>query len=158
MCVLITQSCPTLYNPMDCSPPDSSVHGVLQARILEWEPFPSPGELPNPGVEPGSPVLWADSLLSEPPGNHPCVYTYTLFFGFPFHVDCHQVPIPPNFIEKCEAQGGEGTSPRSQRISVSGWHGSSGLTVSPMSTEAPKGGPSRTPEGILPLMVAKALG
>ena len=31
-----TQSCPTLYNPMDCSPPGSSVHGILQARVLEW--------------------------------------------------------------------------------------------------------------------------
>ena len=30
------QSCPTLFNPMDCSPPGSSVHGILQARILEW--------------------------------------------------------------------------------------------------------------------------
>ena len=35
--VLVTQSCPILYNPVDCSPPDSSVHGILQARILEWE-------------------------------------------------------------------------------------------------------------------------
>ena len=34
--VLVTQSCPTLYDPMDCSPPGSSVHGTLQARILEW--------------------------------------------------------------------------------------------------------------------------
>ena len=34
------QSCPTLCNPMDCSPPGSSVHGILQARILEWVPFP----------------------------------------------------------------------------------------------------------------------
>ena len=34
--VLVTQSCPTLWNPMDCSTPSSSVHGVLQARILEW--------------------------------------------------------------------------------------------------------------------------
>ena len=33
---LLTQSCPTLRNPMDCSPPGSSVHGILQARILEW--------------------------------------------------------------------------------------------------------------------------
>ena len=32
----ITQLCPTLCNPMDCSPPGSSVHGILQARILEW--------------------------------------------------------------------------------------------------------------------------
>ena len=34
--VLITQSCPTLCNPMDCNPPGSSVLGILQARILEW--------------------------------------------------------------------------------------------------------------------------
>ena len=36
VCVLVTQSCPTLCHPMDCSPPGSSVLGVLQARILEW--------------------------------------------------------------------------------------------------------------------------
>ena len=34
-----------------------------------WLPFPSPGALPNPGIEPRSPALWADTLLSEPPGN-----------------------------------------------------------------------------------------
>ena len=38
----VPQSCPTLCNPMDCSPPDSSIHGILQARVLEWVPFPSP--------------------------------------------------------------------------------------------------------------------
>ena len=32
----VTQSCPTLSDPMDCSLPDSSVHGILQARVLEW--------------------------------------------------------------------------------------------------------------------------
>ena len=36
VCVLVTQLCPTLCNPMDCSPPGSSVHGIFQARILEW--------------------------------------------------------------------------------------------------------------------------
>ena len=35
-CVSVAQSCLTLCDPMDCSPPDSSVHGILQARILEW--------------------------------------------------------------------------------------------------------------------------
>ena len=35
-CVLVIQSCPPLWDPMDCSPPGSSVHGILQARILEW--------------------------------------------------------------------------------------------------------------------------
>ena len=38
---LVAQSCPTLCSPMDCSPPGSSVHGVLQARILEWVALPS---------------------------------------------------------------------------------------------------------------------
>ena len=36
VCVLVTQSCPTLCDPMNCSPPGSFVHGILQARILEW--------------------------------------------------------------------------------------------------------------------------
>ena len=36
VCVLVTQSCPTLCNPMDCSPPGFSVHGILPAKILEW--------------------------------------------------------------------------------------------------------------------------
>ena len=35
-CVSVAQSCPTLRDPMDCSPQGSSVHGILQARILEW--------------------------------------------------------------------------------------------------------------------------
>ena len=62
----VAQLCPTLCDPMDCSLPGSSVHGILQARILEF-PFPSPEDLPNPGTEPGSPALQADSLPSEPP-------------------------------------------------------------------------------------------
>ena len=40
-CVLVAQSCPNLCDPMDCSPPGSSVHGVLQARIPEWVAVPS---------------------------------------------------------------------------------------------------------------------
>ena len=40
-CAFITQSCPTLCDPVDCSPPGSSVHGILQARILEWVAVPS---------------------------------------------------------------------------------------------------------------------
>ena len=59
------QSCLTLCDPMDCSPPGSSVHGILQARILEWVAIPSPGDLPNPGIKPRSPsapALQADSL------------------------------------------------------------------------------------------------
>ena len=57
-----------LCDPMDCGPPGSSVHGILQARILEWEGFPFSGDLPNPGIEPRSSALWADSLPTEPQG------------------------------------------------------------------------------------------
>ena len=60
--VLSTQSLscvPTLCSPMDYSLPDSSAHEISWARILEWVPFPSPGNLPNPGIEHGSPVLQA---------------------------------------------------------------------------------------------------
>ena len=50
---------------MDCNLPGSSVHGISQARILEWValPFHSPGDLPDSGVKPVSPALQADSLL-----------------------------------------------------------------------------------------------
>ena len=69
MKVLVAQSCLTLCGPMDCSPPGSSVPGILQARIVEGRYlFPSPGDLPDTGIEAGSPALQADSLLSEPPG------------------------------------------------------------------------------------------
>ena len=47
---------------------DYTFHGILQARILEWKPFPSPGDLPNPGIKPRSPTLQEDSLPAEPEG------------------------------------------------------------------------------------------
>ena len=65
----VAQLCPILCDPTDCSQPGSSVHGVSPARILEWVAVPlPPGDLPSPGIEPRSPTLWADSLLSELPG------------------------------------------------------------------------------------------
>ena len=64
----VAQSCPTLCDPMDCSPPGSSVRGIFQARVLEWLPFLSPGDLPDPGIEPRSPALQADAFPPEPPG------------------------------------------------------------------------------------------
>ena len=66
--MLVAPLCPTLYDPMDCSPPGSSVYGILQARILEWVAIPFSRGSPYPGIEPRSPVLQADSLPSEPPG------------------------------------------------------------------------------------------
>ena len=58
-------------HPMDCSLPGSSVHGILQARVLEWVAISFSSVLPNPGIKPGSPALQADALPSEPSGKHP---------------------------------------------------------------------------------------
>ena len=63
----VVQSCPTLCHAMDCSLPDSSVHGIFQARILERVAISSSSDLPNPGIKPRSPALQAESLSSEPP-------------------------------------------------------------------------------------------
>ena len=58
----IAKMCSTLRDPMDYSRPGSSVHGISQARILEWIAFPSPEDLPDPRIEPTSPELQVDSL------------------------------------------------------------------------------------------------
>ena len=65
--VQVTQSSPTLCNPMDYT-----VHGILQARILDWVAFPFSRGLPNPGTEPRSPALQADSLPAELSGKPSC--------------------------------------------------------------------------------------
>ena len=67
---LDSKSCPTLCDPMDYSPPGSSVHGDSPGKNTGWSGLPclSPGDLPNPGLEPRPPTLQADSLLSDPPG------------------------------------------------------------------------------------------
>ena len=73
--VLVTQLCLTLCNPMDCSPPDSSVYVIPQARMLEWVAIPdSPGALPNPRIKPRSPALQTDSLPSGPQGMPICIH------------------------------------------------------------------------------------
>ena len=81
---------------MDCSPPGSSVHGISQARILDWFAIPSPGDLPDPGVEPMSlvsPVLASRFLtvlairkgrkVKGCPSLHSFIY-FILFFVFVF--------------------------------------------------------------------------
>ena len=65
VCVL---SCPTLCDPLDCSPPGSSVHGIFQARILEGLPFPTPGHLPDSGIEPVFLAVAGEYLTTETPG------------------------------------------------------------------------------------------
>ena len=61
-CVLVTQSFLTLYDPMDCSPPDSSVRRILQVRILQWVAIPFSRGSSRPRVWTGSPALQTDSL------------------------------------------------------------------------------------------------
>ena len=68
VCAQSLQSCLTLCNPTDCSPPGSPVHGILQQEYRNGFPCSSPGTLPDPGTEPSSPALQADSLPTEPPG------------------------------------------------------------------------------------------
>ena len=65
----VAQSCLTLRNPVDCSPPGSSVHGILQARILEWValPFSRASSLARDRTQVS---CFADSLPSELPGKH----------------------------------------------------------------------------------------
>ena len=116
----LLQSCPTLCNPMNCSLPGSSVHGISQAKILEWvaisfsgesswprdwtsrvrlsatpstiqsteisrpeywsgQPIPSPGDLPDPGIELGYPALQTDSLPTELSGEAPCIGRQVLY-------------------------------------------------------------------------------
>ena len=69
----------TLCDLMNSSPPVSSAHGILQARILEWIVIPSPGDIPKPEIKPRSSKFQADSLPSESP--------------------CYILLIPPNCSE-----------------------------------------------------------
>ena len=92
----VTQSCPTLCNPMDCSLPGSSIHGILQARILEWSAF----LFSRGSSQPRSPALQVNSLLSEPSGKSKSTGVGSLFllqWIFPTqesnlcHLHCRQI-------------------------------------------------------------------
>ena len=71
-CCLVPKSCPTLCNPMNCSPPGSSDHGVSQGEYWSELPLPSPGDLPNAGIKPASPALTGGFFTSELPGKPHC--------------------------------------------------------------------------------------
>ena len=66
----VAQSCPTLCDPMDCTVAYQASPSMGFSRQEYWSglPFPSPGDLPDSGIEPRSPTLEADALTSEPPG------------------------------------------------------------------------------------------
>ena len=68
---LVTKSCPTLCDPMDCSPPGHSVHGIPRQKYWNKLPFPSPGDLLNPRVKPPSSALASRLFTTEPP-----IYVY----------------------------------------------------------------------------------
>ena len=76
-CFVVSDSVP--FYGLD--PARLSVHGILQARIPEWLPCPPPGDLPNPGVEPESPALQADSSPIEPPVKSYCHLNSILVHG-----------------------------------------------------------------------------
>ena len=107
---------------MDCSLPGSSVYGIFQKRVLEWVPLPSPGNLPNPGIEPGSPALqtdaftvWAtrEALFSYSRGNYFFfVYVYGIILGniqassslMAFSLIYHHPPIQHSLVYPCNKQ------------------------------------------------------
>ena len=68
MKALVAQLCLTLCNPMGCSPPASSVHGILRDEYQIGLPFLSPRDLPDAGIKLMSPVLQVDSLPCKPQG------------------------------------------------------------------------------------------
>ena len=70
--MIYSLSCVQLFgNPWTVHGFHGIVHGILQARIWSGSPFPSAGDLPNPGIEPGFPTLQADSYWVEPPESFP---------------------------------------------------------------------------------------
>ena len=81
-CHLVPKSCLTLCDPMYCSPPASSVHGIFQAR--SGLPFPSPGDLPNPGIEPSCPVLSGGFFTMSHQGSREVGIWRKIWSSFPF--------------------------------------------------------------------------
>ena len=79
MCMLSHFSHIPLCNPMDCSPPGFSVHGILQARILEQMPFPPSGDLPDSRIKtafPAAPALQVNSLPLSHQGVQDDIFTF----------------------------------------------------------------------------------
>ena len=78
ICAKSFQSCPTICNPMDCSPPDSSIHGILQARILEWIAMPSSRESSQPrdGTWVFKSPAWVDGFFTASATWEAYIYIY----------------------------------------------------------------------------------
>ena len=89
-CWLVTKSCQTLCEPMNCSLPGSSVHGFSMQEYWNGFPCPPPGDLPNPGIKPTSPTLQVDLLF--PTGKVLIIESFP-FLPFPFF----PLLLPPSF-------------------------------------------------------------
>ena len=72
----VARSCPMFWHPVDCIMPGSSVHGISQARILEWVAISFCWDLPDPGVKPLCHALGGGFFAIEPPGKPECVIAY----------------------------------------------------------------------------------
>ena len=70
-----------LCSPMDSSPPDSSVHRIFLARLLEWVAISSSGDLLNPGIELTSPALTNRFFITKPPGKPIFIYNYLYYIS-----------------------------------------------------------------------------
>ena len=85
MLCLVIQLCPTLCDPMDCSLPGSSVHGILQTRILEWVAMASTGYFPNPEIKSRSPalrqILYHLSHQGSPNVSYSCPFSPCQLYG-----------------------------------------------------------------------------
>ena len=95
-CCLVAQWCPTLCNPVDCSLPGSSVHGILQARILKWVAFSLCRGSSQPRMEPGSPALAGRFFTTEQP-RKPCTCTQRINTPAP-------TPVPPESPWDCSCR------------------------------------------------------
>ena len=84
------QSYPALCDPMDCSPSASSVHGILQASILEWVAIPTPVDLPDPGIKLTSPAL-AGGFFTTEPSEKPLSLHTPFFIAL---ITAHRIIIP----------------------------------------------------------------
>ena len=117
----VTQSSPTLCNPTDWGPPGSSVHGILQARTLEWVACPPAGDLPDPAIKPTplmSPALaggffssnttWEAPTNAEVPNRHRVNYReysesqcFLLEMCKYCHRHCFLLPFRVQLFDKC---------------------------------------------------------
>ena len=102
VCVWVAQSCPTLSDPTNCSPPSSSVHGLLPARILTWLPCPSPENLPDPGVAAWPPAPQARFTVRAAGG--PPALPQTHQHALDASLTCHALAFLPLFFSLLHIQ------------------------------------------------------